>query len=71
MNQQMDLDKIEKKAWSSYFEDGLFDLFFALMFIIIGIGQLNDSILISFSIFICVGVFIAGKHFITKEWQNN
>jgi hypothetical protein len=61
----IDLDKIEKKAWSSYFEDGLFDIFFALMFIISGIGQLIDSVFISLSILLCVVVFVLGKSFIT------
>ena len=66
MESSLDLDKIEKKTWSSFFQDGLFDIFFALMFIISGVGQLYDHVLISFSILFCVVVFVGGKYFITK-----
>jgi hypothetical protein len=65
MKQDLELENIEKKAWRSFFQDGLFDIFFALLFIISGIGQIYDSVFISLSILIVVGVFAAGKHFIT------
>jgi hypothetical protein len=65
MKQDLELEDIEKKAWRSFFQDGLFDIFFALLFIISGIGQIYDSVFISLSILIVVGIFAAGKHFIT------
>ncbi len=66
MKQDLELENIEKKAWRSFFQDGLFDIFFAFLFVISGIGQIYDSVFISLSTLIVIGIFIAGKHFITK-----
>jgi hypothetical protein len=65
MAQDIELENIEKKAWRSFFQDGLFDIFFALLFIISGIGQIYDSVFISLSVFIPVGIFVVCKYFIT------
>jgi hypothetical protein len=65
MKQDLELENIEKKAWQSYFQDGLFDIFFASLFIISGIGQIYDSVFVSLSIFIPVVIFILCKFFIT------
>jgi hypothetical protein len=66
MGQSIDLDKIEKKAWSSYFQDGLFDIFFAILFITNGIQQIYYNIWFSLIMFIAVGIFVAGKQYITR-----
>ncbi len=79
MNENMDLKKIEKKAWISYFQDGLWDIFIGLLLLNFGIapligavinsnysqGELSD--LISYSIILIVAyiTLYCGKKYIT------
>lgn len=39
----INLEKIEKKAWSLYFEDGFWDMFVGLLMLSLGISQLTDE----------------------------
>ena len=44
MNDKMSLREIERKAWISYFEDGLWDLFFGALFLIGGVRSLTNNV---------------------------
>ncbi len=44
MNDKMSLREIERKAWISYFEDGLWDSFFGVLFLIGGIRSLTNNV---------------------------
>lgn len=68
----MNLKSIEKKAWTSYFQDGLFDIFLGLITLNFGIAPLIEEItgityLISYCIMLIVGfiLFYLGKKYIT------
>jgi hypothetical protein len=72
MTEKMDLKSIEKKAWSSYFQDGLFDIFLGLITLNFGIAPLIEEItgiiyLMSYSVMLIVAfiLFYAGKKYIT------
>jgi len=39
----INLNKIEKRAWSLYFEDGFWDMFLGLLMLSMGISQLTDG----------------------------
>lgn len=72
MTENLDLKKIEKKAWASFFQDGLFDIFLGLIALSFGIAPLIEEItgisyMVSYSIMLIVGfiIFYAGKKYIT------
>lgn len=79
MNENMDLKKIEKKIWISYFQDGVWDIFIGLLLLNFGIApfigavingdysQSELSDLISYSIILIVAYIIlyCGKKYIT------
>ncbi len=44
MSQMMNLKDAERKAWTIYYEDGLWDIFFGLLFLGGGLRELTDSI---------------------------
>jgi uncharacterized membrane protein len=72
MTEKIDLKNIEKKAWASYFQDGLFDIFLGLIALNFGIAPLIEDItgityLISYGIMLIVAfiLFYTGKKYIT------
>ena len=72
MNEKIDLKKIEKKAWKSCFQDGLWDIFLGLILVGFGIAPLIEEItgityLISYIILLSLGyiIFYGGKKYIT------
>lgn len=65
MEKNIDLKEIEKKAWTSYFEDGLWDVFMGLMMLTMGIRALTDNVWFTLMIFAAVLVGPLGKKFIT------
>ena len=65
MSENIDLKKIEKKAWTSYFEDGFWDLFFGVIFITSAVRSLTDNVWFTLGIFGAVVINIVGKRFIT------
>jgi len=79
MNENMDLKQIEKKAWISYFQDGLWDIFVGLLLLNFGIAPLIGAVinsdysqselsdLISYSIILIAAYIIlyCGKKYIT------
>ena len=50
MNTIVNLEQIEKKAWKSYFADGLWDIFIGLMMLALGIGILTDISVLGYCI---------------------
>ena len=65
MEQNIDLNKLERKAWTSYFQDGLLDFFIGFMLISSAIRTLTDNVWTTFLIFIGMGVMMLGKRYIT------
>jgi len=74
MSQKMDLKAIERKAFRSYYEDGLWDLFLGLilmaMGVMAGLSKLGASGPLQYGVFIGLEAlillsFIAGKKYIT------
>ncbi|UCH88076.1 MAG: hypothetical protein JSV49_07355 [Thermoplasmata archaeon] len=65
MNSNIDLKKLERKAWTSYFDDGLFDLMFAIILITSVIRTVTDNAWFTLMMFSGVIIYILGKRFIT------
>jgi hypothetical protein len=70
MNGKMRLREIERTAWTSYFEDGLWDLFFGVLFLISGIRSLTDNVwyvrgLYTLLLVACILILPIGKKRIT------
>ncbi len=72
MTEKIDLKKIEKKAWKSYHQDGLWDIFLGLILLNFGIAPLLEEItgttyLLSYIIILVVAfiIFYSGKKYIT------
>lgn len=65
MEDPLDLDKLESSAFRAYFEDGMFDMFFGLMFILGAFRSMTDSPIFSLSILVAVLVPVLGKRAIT------
>jgi len=65
MNQKINLKKLEKKAWTKYFEDGLWDIFFGIMLLTTVIRTITDNVWFTFLIFSGVLIMIAGKRYMT------
>jgi hypothetical protein len=65
MAEKINLKELERKAWTTYFEDGFWDLFFGIMFLTAGLRGLTDNVLFTLGIFVALVVFIIGKRTIT------
>ena len=65
MAENIDLKKIEKKAWMSYFEDGFWDIFFGITFITSAVRSLTDNVWFTLGMLVAVLINIAGKRLIT------
>lgn len=65
MTEKIDLRKIEKKAWTAYFEDGLWDIFIAIMMLTMAIRTLTDIVWFTPLMFLGVVILIIGKKLIT------
>ena len=57
MVQDMDLKKIERRVWMRYFQDGLWDIYFGLMFLGFALASVFDDIGEGFAILIYLGIF--------------
>jgi len=66
MAQDVDLKQIERKAWTSYFQDGLWDIFIGLLMLGMGFNILFDETVWYIAIF-ALGflVMIIGRRLIT------
>jgi hypothetical protein len=65
MTEEIDLREIEKKAWTAYFQDGLWDIFIASMMLTMAIRTLTDNVWFTLGMFIGVPIIVIGKKFIT------
>ena len=72
MNEKIDLKKIEKKAWTSYYQDGLWDIFLGLILLNFGVAPIMEEItgvtyLVSYILIIALAYIIwyTGKKYIT------
>jgi uncharacterized membrane-anchored protein len=72
MNDQINLKEMEKKAWKSYFQDGLWDILLGFILLTFGVAPFIEEItgityLISYIILLSIGyiVFYVGKKYIT------
>jgi len=72
MTEQINLKEIEKKAWTSYFQDGLWDILLGLILLNFGIAPFIEEItgvnyLVGYIIilFLAEIIFFAGKKYIT------
>ncbi len=65
MTQSIDLQEIEKKAWTSYFQDGMWDMFFGMMMLVGAIRTYTGNPYTTLLIFVAVGGMVAGKKLIT------
>jgi hypothetical protein len=69
MTQKFNLKSLEKKAWTSYFQDGLLDIFFGLMMVSAGVRAVT---IWSYLIMVAaVLVLPLGKTFITIPRMGN
>ena len=65
MTEKIDLREIEKKAWTAYFQDGLWDIFIASMMLTMAIRTLTDNAWLTLGMFTGVPILVIGKKFIT------
>lgn len=65
MTEEVNLKEIERKAWTSYFEDGLWDVFFGMLFLIGGIRSLTDNVWYTLLLLVAIIMLPIGKKLIT------
>jgi hypothetical protein len=65
MSEMLDLREVERRAWTLYFQDGLWDIFFGLMFLGGGLRALTGSRWFYLLVAAGILVFILGKRWIT------
>lgn len=65
MLKKLDLKEIERKAWTSYFEDGLWDIFLGLLVLTGGIRGLTDNLWFYLMLLPAALAPTLGKRFIT------
>lgn len=65
MEDPLDLENIESSAFRAYFQDGMFDILFGLMFIISGLRTITGEPVVTLLILVAVLVPVLGKRSIT------
>ena len=65
MSEMIDLRDVERRAWTLYFQDGLWDIFFGLLFLGGGLRALTDNLWFYLLVAAGVLVLILGKRWIT------
>ena len=66
MNQKLDLRKMEKKAWNTYYaQDGLYDILFGIMMVVGAIRTITDIPWVTLGILAGILVIPLGKRYIT------
>ena len=65
MNADIDLKKIEKKSWTVYFQDGLWDIYMGMLMLVIGINIFIDNEWFTWLMIAPILLIILGKRFIT------
>ena len=65
MSQMINLQDVERRAWTLYFQDGLWDIFFGLLFLGGGLRALTGNLWYYLLVAAGVLVLILGKRWIT------
>ncbi|MFN2107116.1 MAG: hypothetical protein ACK2UJ_19735 [Candidatus Promineifilaceae bacterium] len=65
MSEMIDLRDVERRAWTLYYQDGLWDIFFGLLFLGGGLRALTDNLWFYLLVAAGILVFILGKRWIT------
>jgi hypothetical protein len=65
MNESLDLGKIERKAFSSYMQDGLWDIFIGFLLLGFGLRIYTDEVMYTLLIFVGIGIMIIGRRYVT------
>lgn len=65
MGEKINLKEIERKAWTSYFEDGFWDIFMGLLMLTTGIRSLTDNVWFTLGILAALLISVIGKKLIT------
>jgi hypothetical protein len=65
MSQTMNLKDAERRAWTLYFQDGLWDIFFGCLFLAGGLRTLTDSLWSYLLVVAGLMIFIFGRRMIT------
>ena len=65
MTEKINLKEIERKAWTTYFQDGLWDIFIASMMLTMAIRTLTDNVWFTLGMFTGVPILVLGKKYIT------
>jgi hypothetical protein len=65
MTQEMDLKHIERKVWLSFHSDGIWDMFFGSLMLIMGIRILSGAPWVTFLLIVVILIGLLGKKIIT------
>ena len=65
MSEMIDLRDVERRAWTLCYQDGLWDIFFGLLFLGGGLRALTDNLWFYLLVAAGILVFILGKRWIT------
>ncbi|MFQ5865853.1 MAG: hypothetical protein ACE5IW_11550 [bacterium] len=65
MTQKINLKELERKVWTSYFEDGLWDIFIGIWILTMGMRAITDNVWFSLIALSSVLIGLLGKKFIT------
>lgn len=65
MNETMDLKGMERRAFNSYLQDGLWDIFIGFLLLGFGLRIYTDNVLFTLLIFLGVAIMIVGRRYIT------
>jgi hypothetical protein len=65
MSKMMSLKDAERRIWTLYFEDGLWDIFFGLLLLGGGLRALTDSLWYYLLVLAGILIYIGGKRFVT------
>jgi hypothetical protein len=65
MNETMDLKNMERRAFSSFLQDGLWDIFIGFLLLGFGLRIYTDNVLFTLLIFLGVAIMIVGRRYIT------
>jgi len=65
MSENLSLKDAERRAWTLYYEDGLWDIFFGLLFLGGGLRELTGSLWFYLLVLAGVLAFILGRKYIT------
>lgn len=65
MSENLSLKEAERRAWTLYYEDGLFDIFLGLLFLGGGLRELTDSLWSYLFVLAGILIFVFGRRMMT------